>query len=427
MVKRTESILKEVLEKIEPQKEELNEIENELNIFLKKIKQEIKKSGIKAEIFVGGSFAKKTLIKKNHYDVDIFIRYDKKYSENEISAMTGKLLKKITTPEIIHGSRDYFKINPSKDFCFEIIPVIKVKKPEEANNVTDLSFYHVGYLSKKLNSKKILDEIKFAKAFCYANDCYGAESYVRGFSGYGIELLILYYKTFTKFVNAISKIKDTIVIDIEKQYRNKNEIMLDLNISKLQSPIILIDPTYKQRNALAALSKETFAKFQERCIKFLKNPEIKYFEHQEINIKKIKSDSEKKGEEFIQIKIKTPRQEGDIAGSKLLKFYNHLTEEMSKFFDVHKKGMKYDGKKDARCFFSVKRKEKILMNGPEIQNKKHAERFKKMHKNYFIKNNKMYAEKKIDVNISKFIETWTKNNKRKIKEMSISELKIVKE
>jgi len=68
----------------------------------------------------------------------------------------------------------------------------------------------------------------------------------------------------------MAKIKDKIVIDIEKHYKNKQAVLMDLNSSKLHSPIILIDPTYKERNALAALSSETFRKFQEVSLKFLK-------------------------------------------------------------------------------------------------------------------------------------------------------------
>ena len=54
--------------------------------------------GIDAEIFVGGSFAKKTLIKKEKYDVDIFVRFDKKYTEYDISELTYKALKETGRP-----------------------------------------------------------------------------------------------------------------------------------------------------------------------------------------------------------------------------------------------------------------------------------------------------------------------------------------
>ena len=64
-------------------------------------------------------------------------------------------------------------------------------------------------MNKKVRSKKILDEIKIAKAFCHANNCYGAESYINGFSGYGLELLVYYYGGFLRFIKAVSKMKDT--------------------------------------------------------------------------------------------------------------------------------------------------------------------------------------------------------------------------
>ena len=49
-----------------------------------------------------------------------------------------------------------------------------------------------------------------------------------------------------------------------------------MNESKRQNPIVLIDPTWKERNALAALSRETFEKFQESLRKFMRKPGIEY-------------------------------------------------------------------------------------------------------------------------------------------------------
>ena len=69
---------------------------------------------------------------------------------------------------------------------------------------------------------------------------------------------------------------------------------MDLNSAKLNSPIILVDPTYKQRNALAALSDETFEKFKSACKKFLKNPSLKSFEIKKTNLERVKVDAKKK-------------------------------------------------------------------------------------------------------------------------------------
>ena len=422
MRKKADSILKEVLEKVTPSKDELNKIKEYLNKFLKEFKKRLK---VNAEIFVGGSLAKNTLIKKDVYDADIFVRFDKKYKNNEISSLTNKILKRFVKYSIIHGSRDYFKVKSNPTFYLEIIPVIMIKNPKDARNITDLSYSHVRYINKKLKSKRILDEIRLAKAFCYANNCYGAESYIKGFSGYSLELLIYHYGSFLKFIKNIEKIKDKVIIDIEKHYKNRQNVLMDINNSKLQSPIILIDPTYKQRNALAALSNDTFEKFKKNCRDFLKNPSLKSFEIRKINLDKIKKNAIKNKFEFILINVNTSKQEGDVAGTKLLKFYNHLTKEIEKFFSVKNKGFLYNQKKSAECFFVVKSKKEILYEGPNIKQEKNIKEFKKKHKNTFVKKNKIYSKEKITFNIKKFILDWKKKNNRKISEMYIKDLRIV--
>ncbi len=61
-----------------------------------------------------------------------------------------------------------------------------------------------------------------AKTFAHACDCYGAESYINGFSGYALELLICHYKTFSKFLKEIIKIDNNqIIIDDAKFYKTK--------------------------------------------------------------------------------------------------------------------------------------------------------------------------------------------------------------
>jgi len=426
MKKKIDLILKQVLEKIEPPKEELTLIQNSVKNFIKDFEKKLKSARIKAEIFVGGSFAKKTVIKKDSYDVDIFIRFDKKYQEKDISKLTKKLLgisKNITR---IHGSRDYFKIKIGPSFFLEIIPVIKVRNSKNYENITDLSYSHVKYIRKKIKSQKLLDEIRIAKAFCYANNCYGAESYIEGFSGYSLELLIYYYKGFIKFLRAMEKTnKNKVVIDIERHYKNKSQVLMDINSAKLDSPIILIDPTYKQRNALAALSNETFKRFQKSCKKFLKTPSLKDFEVQKTDLEKIKRTAKKTQQEFLLIEAKTNKQSGDIAGSKLLKFYKHLIFEIKPFFQIKNKGFNYNNKKAARYFFVVKPKKEILLHGPSLNELKHVKRFQKRHKSTFVRLNRIYAKEKVNYTLKQFILKWERKNKKKIKEMAIFDLKIL--
>jgi len=438
-------VLNQVLEKVNPSKEEINLIEQGLKIFSENLKKRISHLGIKAEIFVGGSFAKKTMIKKDKYDVDVFLRFEPGYKE--ISEITKKLLKEIKNVSVIHGSRDYFRIKINKEFTIELIPVLKVSKPELSENITDLSYSHVKYINNKIKNKKILDEIKLAKAFCYANLCYGAESYVHGFSGYSLELLVYHYKTFEKFLKEMIKkpkkenkhtgiwtkeyeekysdLNKKIIIDIEKKYSSKSQILMDLNSAKLESPIILIDPTYKQRNAAAALSEKTFERFKQAAEEFLKNPSLKSFEIKKTDLEKIKDNATKKKYEFILLEAKTNKQEGDIAGSKLLKFYEHLDLEIKKDFNVKENGFNYNNQKSARFFFVVKIKPEILFEGPYAKDLEHSKDFKKKHKDYVIKKGRIYSKEKPKFqDIKKFIQFWKTKYAVKIKEMYIEKLEI---
>ena len=422
--KKINLVLKEVLEKVEPPKEDLELIENSLKDFLKRFEKELKSLRINAEVFVGGSFAKNTVIKKDNYDVDIFVRFDKKYDNKEISALLAKALKNFRNITKVHGSRDYFKLKVGPTFFIELIPVKKIKTLKEAENITDLSYSHVKYINKKVKSKKVLDEIRIAKAFCYANNCYGAESYIQGFSGYALELLIYYYKSFAKFAGAVTKTEEKVVIDIEKHFRNKQIALMDINTAKLDSPIVLIDPTYKHRNVLAALSDDTFNRFKLACKKFLKNPSVKSFEIEKIDLDKIKADAKKKRYEFVLLEAKTDKQEGDIAGSKLLKFHRHLSSEIEDFFHVKKKGFNYNGKKGARYFFVVKDKGEIIRAGPYLKDKKHVAKFKKKHKKTFSSKGRIHVKKKINFTLKDFISTWKTNNRKKLREMNIIGLKL---
>ena len=85
------SVLKEALKKVKPSGKEAGEIEILLKKFTERLRKSIKNLGVDAEIFVGGSVAKGTSIKKKVYDADIFLRFNRKYED--ISNLTEKILK----------------------------------------------------------------------------------------------------------------------------------------------------------------------------------------------------------------------------------------------------------------------------------------------------------------------------------------------
>jgi len=355
-MKKINQILKNQIKAIKPPIEIFGDIEKAIGGFCLNLEKKLKKKKIKADIFIGGSLAKNTLVRKDKYDVDVFVRFDKKYKSDEISKLLGEVLGKGVKK--IHGSRDYYQLI-TNGIIIEIVPVMKIKKPQEAQNITDLSYFHVGYVLSKLSkNRKLSDEILLAKTFTYAQNCYGAEGYINGFSGYALELLICSYGSSLKFIKAISKANiNKIIIDDSKFYKNKNEILRELNKSKRQSPIILIDPTFKERNALAGLSNETFLKFKKICHTFLKKPSSKFFEKRDVS-EELKR---KHGKKLITICIKTSKQAGDIAGSKSKKFFKFFIRKLEREFKIKKSEFDYDGKKNISYFYFVLERKKMKL------------------------------------------------------------------
>lgn len=410
-------------------KNEINFIKEATNRITELINRKIKRERIKAEAFVGGSFAKSTIIKDNVYDVDIFIRFDWKYEE--ISLHLEKILAEVSKHdhlkmEKVHGSRDYFRIYTKNkpELVFEIIPVYKIKNPKEARNVTDLSYFHVNYIKKKIKNKKLAKEIMLAKVFCKSQGVYGAESYIKGFSGYALECLIIHFKTFENMLRKLVKVNERLMIDSEKKFKDKSEIVFSLNEAKLKSPVILIDPTWKERNVLAALSGETFEKFKNVAKKFLKKPEKEYFTIKKGD-NKFNSLKIAKGEEILAINLETDRQEGDIAGTKMKKFADFLLFELNKYFSVKDRDFIYIMGKKASAHYLVRSKGEIIKFGPPVSLKKHAENFKKENKNIYIKSGKLYSKIKINFGVYEFIRKYIKENREKIKEMGITKIDIL--
>ena len=230
----TKEILNKEIERVKLTSDEMKNIESLAKKINDSIKKRLDKKKINAQVFIGGSLAKKTIIKKPSYDIDIFLRFDKGYSEEQIKKFMRKIFFLFsvkgyrTSVKKIHGSRDYYSIVLKKyhNLKFEIVPILKINSPEEARNITDLSFFHVNYIKKQFEKdKNIISQILLAKSFCYAQKCYGAESYVNGLSGYALELLLSYYKDFFRFTKEIAEAKEKIIIDPAKHYKNKEEIL----------------------------------------------------------------------------------------------------------------------------------------------------------------------------------------------------------
>jgi len=222
------------------------------------------------------------------------------------------------------------------------------------------------------------------------------------------------------------KIGERFVIDIEKAYGKKEKVFIEMNDARLHSPVILVDPIYKERNVLAALSEETFKRFQKVARKFLKKPSKNYFIEKKIDEEKLERNAKKKKAELLKINLKTNKQRGDIAGTKLKKFSRVIEREIDKYFKVLESEFDYDDKQSAISYLIVKSRKEVVRIGPPLLLKKHVRAFKKEHMNTYEKNKSIHAKIKINFGAKEFVDSWSKQraNKNMLKEMGITKLKI---
>ena len=189
--------MEDVARSITPSKQEAERLKKASTTFLS-IFQGSLGVDIPAQAFVGGSVAKGTWL-SGSCDVDVFVAFEYA-SYKEKSAQLSDLLepylrKAFVGREIVrlHGSRDYFQIE-HEGYNFEVVPILKIARAQDALNITDVSLLHVAWVLEK--GQAITGEIRLAKQFCKAQELYGAESYISGFSGYVLEILVIFYGSF---------------------------------------------------------------------------------------------------------------------------------------------------------------------------------------------------------------------------------------
>jgi len=349
--------------------------------FIDELNAELKRKRVNATAILGGSYAKDTWI-DGDYDIDVFVKFNLKHKADNLSDLLEKALKK-WKPERIHGSRDYFWVR--NDIRFEIVPVLDIKKASDAENVTDFSPQHVAWVNSQ--GKKFKDDIRLTKKFCKGTKCYGAESYIRGFSGHVVDILTIHYKGFVPLLKAATKWKPKVVIDYKKVH--KGRALLMLNKSKTEGPLVLVDPVQPDRNAAAALTQENFDLFVKAAQKFLKKPSKKFFVERPVNFDKLK----KKGH-LIRIQVKTLKDKEDVAGTKFVRAFEHAKRGLDEF-GVKESGWLWDKDVKGEWYFVLSSMMLPPMEdrrGPPVSMKEAVKAFKKRYGKTTTKNKRLWAK-----------------------------------
>ena len=364
-------ILKKVLLEIEPSEKEARKVKK----FASALITLLKRYAGRKEVVLAGSIAKGTYLRERA-DVDIFVMFRKKIPKMEMKAELERIMIGAfpgTRYQMNYAEHPYIKFHINGR-TVDLVPAYKMKEGGERLTAVDRSVLHTKYILKKLK-KKQRKEVLLLKQMLRANEIYGAEIKVEGFSGYLCELLIIRYGSFRKMMK--TKWKLPVVIDLKKYYKPKEYGKL---VEKFDSEFIVVDPTDKNRNVAAALSEENLEKFISLCRKKLSLN--MFFRIPETFVDKLEK---KKRKYFVYvIEIPKPRVVDDVLWGQLKKLMKQLKYVMKDY-------------KPVETFASVNRKVKIAIplrekktaelveyNGPPANMKKHADKFRKKHRKAII-------------------------------------------
>ena len=341
--------------------------------FLDQLNARLKEHKVQAVASFGGSWAKGTYLDGDH-DIDLFVRFEKGVADSEFANELEKALIGLKGVARIHGSRDYFQLS-WQGFSFELVPVMAIVNPEDGVNTTDVSPLHVSYVRSFIDKNPALaDDIRLAKLFCKSAKVYGAESYINGFSGHVLDLLVLHYGSFIHLLEAAASWPKKIFIDPTAKHKDASL----LPAAKKNSSLVLLDPIQPLRNAAAALGIDAYVLFIERAKAFLANPDESFFQ-----IIPLAKDTVETNHPTLWYEL-LPKDGAsiDVLGTKLFKAHQYfLKQAVEVGFVVLDEGFEFDGLR-AICFVVVEQEplsKEFTRQGPPISQKAAAKNFKQTH------------------------------------------------
>ncbi len=268
-------LINEVLRKIKPTKEEINEA-IELYEYLKEVIERELSIPYDFKVSLEGSLAKGTCL-RGEIDLDIFVlvKYENINNEWIKSKLIIPLLKALSKrgikTELRYASHPYLRIYHNS-YQADVVPAYWANSVNEIKTSVDRTPFHTKYVLSKLEENQ-KDEVRLLKKFLKGIGIYGAEIKVRGFSGYLCELLIIKYGSFLNVLNNARKWRKGEVITIDNVPYTTKELRKIFH----NSVLIVPDPVDPRRNAAAAVSYRSLATIAVASTLFLNYPDLSYF------------------------------------------------------------------------------------------------------------------------------------------------------
>lgn len=321
-----------ILKDIKPTADEKNHIDSVSSDIMNFLQGTCDSEGINAKVTLVGSVAKNTAL-KGKSDIDIFIAFpldtDKKYLKEKGLDFAHKCCDEFGSKAQHHFASHPYVTTDVEGCEVDIVPCYAIENGDQLKSAVDRTILHTRFVKENLD-KSQEDEVLLLKRFMAMTGTYGSEFKVGGFAGYLCELLIIYYGSFEKTLKAAINWRFGHEIDI-KEYGTSN---------KFKDPLIVIDPTDKNRNVGAALRLDKMAEFIQsaRNYMFCDNKQDYFYPlKKDLNEDLILTEFEKRNGDLIAIKFKIPEIPLDTLHPQLRKTCQALERKLnSEEFNVFK-------------------------------------------------------------------------------------------
>ncbi len=253
----------EVLKRIKPTPEEEERILSVARELVERSCAIISELALNAEPIIVGSVAKGTFLRDP--DIDIFIMFPPETPREDLEKLGLEIGK-----TLLPNGRENYAEHPyikgeHRGFEVDVVPCYRVDSGSKKMSAVDRTPFHTEYVKNSLKDGQ-KDDVRLLKQFMKGVGVYGAEAEIEGFSGYLVELLILYYGSFRE------------VLSGSGEWKRGTRLFLDKDSEKrFDAPLIFIDPVDPKRNVASALSVDSFALFIHAASEYLKNPDVRFF------------------------------------------------------------------------------------------------------------------------------------------------------
>ncbi len=372
-----EKVLRQVLEQVVPSDEERAFVARVAKQVVEKTERAAERVFPEADVTLQGSVAKDTWL-SGDVDIDVFVLLPTKLTRDEFREIglaiarealrDYRVVERFAEHPYLEGYVEGLRVN--------VVPCYRVDEPGRWRSAADRTPYHTEYVLKRISG--LNDEVRLLKRFMKGLGVYGAEIRVGGFSGYVCELLTIYFGGFLGVVEAASRWRlGQVVVDVEGYYRGREEELSHL----FDSPVVVVDPVDKSRNAAAAVSLDKLAEFIAASKAFLKKPSTEFFLPQTLATELAQAD---RGFDILCLWLDGLNQPPDVVWGQLRKTANALQKLLRQWGFNVLEATPWTDERGSGCVLLALESSQI----PEVEKRigppvdsDHAERFLQKHLN----------------------------------------------